>query len=345
MGGLLGIILHSIGGFAAGSFYIPMNLVKKWSWESAWTILGFSAWIVTPILFAYITVPNLFTVLFENISSTHFWTFFWGAMWGIGGLTFGLTMRYLGLSLGMTIALGFSTAVGTFIPPIFNGDFMGLILTTSGKVTLFGVLLSLVGIAITGRAGFLKEKDLDKEQQQESIKEFNLSKGLIIAVISGILSASFAFGLNAGNPIAETATNYGALDLFKNNAVLVWILWGGFVTNMIYNVLMLIKNSTFKDFISSDSPSAKNFMWAAIGGITWYLQFFFYGMGSTYLGKDYEFAGWSLHMASIIFFSNVWGMYFNEWKGVKIKTTNTLYTGLIVIIISFVIIGMGGNIK
>ena len=344
MGGLLGILLHSIGGFAAGSFYIPMNLVKKWSWESAWMILGFSAWIVTPILFAYFTVPDLFTVLFENVSSTHFWTFFWGAMWGIGGLTFGLTMRYLGLSLGMTIALGFSTAIGTFIPPIYNGEFMDLMQTTGGQITLFGVILSLVGIGITGRAGFLKENDLDKEQQKEAIKEFNLSKGMIIAVISGVLSASFAFGLTAGKPIAETATNYGALDLFKNNAVLVWVLWGGFVTNMIYVVFMLIKNSTFKDFTNSKSPLAKNIMWAAIGGTTWYMQFFFYGMGSTYLGEDYEFAGWSLHMASIIFFSNVWGMYFKEWRGVKMKTTNTLYTGLTIIIISFVIIGMGGSV-
>ena len=344
MGPLIGILLHSIGGFAAGSFYIPMNIVKKWSWESAWMILGIAAWIITPITVAYLTVPNLFTILFEGISSTHYWTFFWGAMWGIGGLTFGLTMRYLGISLGMTIALGFCTAFGTLIPPIFAGTFVDLLQTNGGQVTLFGVVLSLVGIGVTGRAGFLKEKDLDKEQQQEAVKEFNLSKGMVIAVISGILSASFAFGLSAGKPIAETALKYGTEHLFQNNAVLVWVLWGGFVSNMFYVVYMLVKNSTFKDFTNKQTPIMKNVIWAAIGGTTWYMQFFFYGMGSTFLGEEYEFASWALHMASIIFFSNIWGMYFKEWKGVSKKTSITLYSGLAIIIISFLVIGMGGSV-
>ncbi len=344
MNSLLGIILHSIGGFAAGSFYIPMNFVKKWSWESAWMVLGFSAWIITPIVVAYITVPDLFTVLFEGISSTHYWTFFWGVLWGIGGLTFGLTMRYLGISLGMTIALGFCTAFGTLIPPIFEGTFMSLLQTTSGQITTFGVVMSLVGIVVTGRAGFLKEKDLDVEAQQETVKEFNLPKGMIIAVISGILSASFAFGLTAGKPIAAVALSHGVQQLFQNNAVLVWVLWGGFTTNMVYVVYMLIKNSTYKDFVATETSLSKNYIWAIVGGTTWYMQFFFYGMGTTFLGEKYEFASWALHMASIIFFSNVWGMYFKEWKGVSRKTNITLYSGLTIIIISFMIIGMGGSI-
>jgi L-rhamnose-H+ transport protein len=345
MGSIIGIILHSIGGFAAGSFYIPMNFVKKWSWETAWMILGIAAWIITPITVAWITVPDFTEVLFKADSSVRFWTYFWGFMWGIGGLTFGLTMRYLGISLGMTIALGFCTAFGTLIPPIFAGTFMDLLSTVGGQVTITGVVLSLIGIGITGRAGFLKEKDLDKEQQQETIKEFNLTKGMIIAVISGILSASFAFGLTAGKPIAEIALSHGAKDLFQNNAVLVWVLWGGFTTNMMYVVFMMLKNKSYTDLKKKDLPLAKNYIWAAIGGTTWYMQFFFYGMGTTFLGEKFEFASWSLHMASIIFFSNLWGVYFKEWKGVSKKTKATLYTGLAVIIISFIIIGAGGNIE
>ena len=266
-------------------------------------------------------------------------------MWGIGGLTFGLTMRYLGISLGMTIALGFCTAFGTLIPPIYDGSFMNLLTTTGGQVTLFGVILSLVGIGITGRAGYFKERDLPKEQQQETVKEFNFSKGMIIAVISGILSASFAYGLTAGKPIAEIALSHGAQDLFQNNAVLVWVLWGGFTTNMVYVLYMMLKNKSYTDLKKKDTPLAKNYIWAAIGGTTWYMQFFFYGMGTTFLGEKFEFASWSLHMASIILFSNLWGMYFKEWKGVSKKTNFTLYIGLAVIIISFIIIGMGGNIE
>ena len=345
MNSLIGIILHSIGGFAAGSFYIPMNIVKKWSWETAWFILGMAAWAITPIVVAGLTVPDISDVLFSADSSTRFWTYFWGFMWGIGGLTFGLTMRYLGISLGMTVALGFCTAFGTLIPPIFAGTFIALIHTTGGLITVSGVLLSLVGIGITGRAGFLKEKDLDKEKQQEVIKEFNLTKGLIIAVISGILSASFAFGLMAGKPIAEIAIQHGARDLFKNNAVLVWVLWGGLTTNMIYVLYMMVKNNSAGELVDTDLPLTKNYLWAAAGGVTWYMQFFFYGMGTTFLGKEYEFASWSLHMASIILFSNLWGIYFKEWQGASTKTLSTLYVGLMVIILSFIMIGMGGNIN
>ncbi len=345
MGTFIGIILHSIGGFAAGSFYIPMNFVKKWSWESAWIVLGFAAWIFTPYIIASFTVPDLMDVFAGAGAPARQWTYFWGVMWGIGGLTFGLTMRYLGISLGMTIALGFCTAFGTLIPPVFEGTFIGLLHTIGGQVTLAGVALSLVGIGITGRAGFLKERDLDKEKQQETVKEFNLSKGMAIAVLSGILSASFAFGLSAGKPVAEVALEHGVRDIFQNNAALVIILWGGFTTNLVYVVYMLVKNSSFTDFYNQDTPLAKNYLWAAIGGVTWYMQFFFYGMGTTFLGERYEFASWSLHMASIIFFSNMWGIYFHEWKGVSRQTRKTLYFGLFIIIVSFTIIGLGGNIE
>ena len=155
MSALFGVLLHAIGGFAAGSFYIPFKIVKKWSWESAWLILGIAAWLISPIVVAYFTVPNLWDVLAAANSDTKMWTYFFGALWGIGGLTFGLALRYLGISLGMTIALGFTTAFGTLIPPIYEGKFMTLIQTKVGLVTFIGIILALVGIAIAGKAGLL----------------------------------------------------------------------------------------------------------------------------------------------------------------------------------------------
>lgn len=342
MGSFIGILLHSIGGFAAGSFYIPMNFVKKWSWESAWLVLGFAAWLITPLFVAWLTVPNLGEILFAADGSVRFWTYFFGLLWGIGGLTFGLSMRYLGIALGMTIALGFCTAFGTLIPPIYDGTFFDLLQTKGGIITLIGVALSLVGILITGKAGSLKEKDFSANKQSDTVKEFNLTKGLIIAIISGILSASFAYGLAAGKPIADIALAEGTQNLFQNNASLVWILWGGITSNLIWVIFLNIRNKTYTDYSNKTTPLAKNYMWAALGGLTWYMQFFFYGMGTTFLSEEYEFASWSLHMASIIFFSNMWGLYFNEWKGVSRKTKQVLSLGLTIIVTSFIIIGMSG---
>ncbi len=346
MGALIGLILHAIGGLAAGSFYIPFKLIKKWSWETSWLVLGFAAWIFSPIIMAWLTVPNLGQVLTAADSKTKFYTFLFGMLWGIGGLTFGLAMRYLGIGLGMAVALGFTAAFGTLIPPIYKGTFTDLLHSDGGLVVLSGVLLSLIGIAIAGKAGMLKEKDLDVSQQQETVAEFNLSKGLIIATISGILSASFAFGLAAGKPIAAQALQLGVPHIFQNNAVLVWILWGGFLTNFIWTMTLSFKNKTFGDFTDKNIPTKpKNYLLAIAGGVTWYFQFFFYGMGTTFLGKKYEFASWTLHMAFIIIFSTLWGLYFKEWKGVSKKTMKTLWLGLAVIIFSTILIGIGNNIS
>ena len=345
MGALIGLLLHAIGGLAAGSFYIPFKLIKKWSWETSWLVLGFAAWIFAPIIMAYFTVPNLGEVVTAADTQTKFYTFLFGMLWGVGGLTFGLAMRYLGIGLGMAVALGFTAAFGTLIPPLYYGTFSELLQTRGGIVVLIGVLVSLVGIAIAGKAGMLKEKDLDAGQQQEAVAEFNLSKGLIIATISGILSACFAFGLAAGKPIADEALRLGVKNIFQNNAVLVWILWGGFLTNFIWTIALSFKNKTFGDFTDKTIPNKpKNYLLAIAGGVTWYFQFFFYGMGTTFLGKEYEFASWTLHMSFIIIFSTFWGLYFKEWKGVSKKTMQTLWLGLAVIIFSTILIGIGNRI-
>lgn len=345
MGALLGVLFHAIGGFAAGSFYLPFKIVKGWKWESAWLVLGFAAWVVSPMIFAYFTVPDLWNVLMSADALTKFWTFIFGLLWGIGGLTFGLSMRYLGISLGMTVALGFCTAFGTLIPPIYGGTFGELMSTSSGQITMIGIITCVIAIAIVGYAGMRKEKEeIIEGGTNEAVVEFDLKKGLTVAVISGILSACFAFGLEAGGTIANIALNAGTKELFKNNAVLVWILWGGMTTNGIYTIFLNWKNSSLSDYSDKSLPLGKNYFWAMLGGLTWYLQFFFYGMGATKLGDKYEFASWSIHMAFIILFSNVWGIYFNEWKGSSTKTNRILGLGLGIIIISILLIGLSDTI-
>jgi len=342
MGAFLGVLLHAIGGFAAGTFYIPIKMVKKWSWESAWLVLGITAWLVVPFLFAWLTTPNLIEVLSSADTTSIFWTYIFGVLWGIGALTFGLTMRYLGVALGMTIALGLTTAFGTLVPPIYKGEMGELLSKPSGQLVFFGIILALIGVAIAGKAGMLKEKDLGSESGE--VEEFNLWKGLGVATIAGILSASFAFGLEAGQPISKTAIDLGVKPIFQNNATLVWILWGGISTNLIYTVYLSIKNKSYEDFSNQSVPLTKNYLWAALGGLTWYLQFFFYGMGTTKLGEEYEFASWAIHMSFIILFSNLWGLYFKEWKGSSQKTYRVLYWGLAIIVSAILIIGLPDKI-
>jgi L-rhamnose-H+ transport protein len=168
-----GLIFHWIGGLASASFYIPYRGVRKWAWETYWLVGGFFSWLIAPWILALLMTRDLPAVFSEADASTLFWTYFFGVLWGLGGLTFGLTMRYLGISLGMAVALGFCAVFGTLLPPIFQGEFVAKVLGThSGLVILLGVGVCVAGIVISGAAGMTKEKEMSDEQKRAVIKEF-----------------------------------------------------------------------------------------------------------------------------------------------------------------------------
>lgn len=351
MQAILGVIFHFIGGFASGSFYIPFKKVKNWAWESYWIVGGLFSWLIVPFLAAWITVPDFLAIIRDTDHSTLFWTYFMGVLWGIGGLTFGLAMRYLGMSLGMSVALGYTSAFGALIPPIYRDlfasddphTFSAMLHSASGQLVLMGVVVCLMGIAICGWAGVLKERELSDEQKKESIKEFNLRKGLIVATISGILSACFNFGIEAGKPMALVAIERGANPLFQNNVIFVVLLWGGLTTNLLWCLLLNARNKTFGNYTDKKTPLANNYLFAALAGTTWFFQFFFYGMGESKLGNGAS--SWILHMAFIIMISTLWGIVLHEWRGVSRKTFATILCGVITIMISVFLVGFGNSLN
>lgn len=340
----LGVSLHAVGGLAAGSFYIPYKGVRNWAWESYWLVGGVLSWIVAPWLVAWLTVPSLLNVLDGSPRSSLMWSYVFGVLWGIGGLTFGLSMRYLGISLGYAVALGFCAALGTLIPPIFSGAIGGMIAGQSGRVVLAGVILCLAGIAVCGHAGILKERELSAESKAQTIAEFNFARGIWVAVLAGVMSACMAFGIAAGKPIAELAVMNGAPPLWQNTPVFIVILAGGFTTNCIWCLFLNWRNHSGGDYLNADgSPLLANYLLSALAGVTWYLQFMFYGMGTTQMGR-YDFASWTLHMAFIIVFSNLWGLALREWKGCGRKTLAWIAGGLLVLVASTIVIGYGNKL-
>jgi L-rhamnose-H+ transport protein len=288
-----------------------------------------------------LVVPGLFSILSEAPPRTIFWTYCFGVLWGIGGLTFGLSMRYLGMSLGYAIALGFCAAFGTIVPPIFRREFVDLLATASGQITLAGILTCLVGIAICGWAGVSKEKEMSEEMKKETIKEFNFTKGLLVAIFAGVMSACMAFAIEAGEPIAALAGEGGTASLWVNSPVYIFIFAGGFTTNFIWCIYLNLKNRTATDYTDArKAPLAGNYVFSALAGIIWYLQFMFFGMGKTRMGV-YDFSSWTIHMAFIIVFSNLWGLFFHEWKGTSRRTHNLIMAGLVVLVLSTVVVGIG----
>lgn len=347
MNALLGIIFHSIGGFSSGSFYMPFKKVKGWAWESYWIVGGLFSWLIVPPVAAYLTIPNFAEIISGASSTVTNFTFLMGLLWGIGGLTYGLGVRYLGMSLGNSVVLGFCSAFGALVPAIYY-DFIPtegkttltqMLHSTGGQLVLFGVLVCIIGIAISGRAGILKESDLTHEQKLESVKEFSLVKGLIIAIISGILSSFFNFGIEAGKPMADVAVETGNNPLFQNNVTYIIVMWGGLTTNFLWCMYLNFKNKTFGDYTNTSTPIGKNIMFSALAGTMWFLQFFFYGMGESKLGNGAS--SWILHMATIILTANIWGLYLKEWSGVSPKAFRTFLVGIATIMLSIVLVGIG----
>jgi hypothetical protein len=535
MNPILGVFFHWLGGLASGSFYVPFRGVKRWSWETYWLVGGVFSWIIAPWVGAWVNTTDVPAVLAATSGQTLWWTYFFGALWGFGGLTFGLTMRYLGMSLGMAVALGYCAAFGTLIPPLYHGNFShDLLEPTAGKVVLMGVIVCLAGIAVAGLAGKTKESEMSAEEKRNAVKEFDFKKGILVATFSGIMSACFAFGLDAGtsikhrtletdyinsahaagakdvtfaapveaadvekllaalnaapgekaakfekledvlavldapalarvknhaasqadakvvalpyyqlqpvtdlldalngmadSPLAKRLLAYNetlsqlarslsgnaekeqvlnvvlnqptlqlketslAIDgagvdflaihnkhsLWQNLPVLIVVLLGGFTTNFLWCLLLNLNNRTGYQYFTSTpreqsplamavaaggegaahpadapldgradptpAPLIANYFFAALAGVTWYFQFFFYSMGETQMGR-FGFASWTLHMASIIIFSTLWGFYFHEWRGASSKARSLIFTGIATLIASTMIIGYGTWLK
>lgn len=338
---VFGIILHWIGGFSSASFYVPYNQVKKWTWVTYWITLGFVAWIIMPTVGGLLTTPDLFGILSKSSWNSMAWTYMFGVLWGFGGLMAGLALRYLGLSLGQSITLGISAIIGTLVPAIIDNNIVALVTTIPGGVISLGLFICLIGISFTGYAGVLKDKLLTEVQKKESVKEFSVGKGLIMAILGGIMSACMAFAFMAGKPIADAAINVGTARVFMNMPLLVLALAGGFTTNFIYSMILSTRNKSFGDYsLRPRKTLLRNYFLALCSGLMWYGQFFFYGMGTTKMGQ-YDFASWSIHMASIIIFSNLWGIWLKEWKLVGKKTLVFLWIGILLLILSVTMIGFG----
>jgi len=295
-----------------------------------------------PWIGGFLTAPHFIEILKESPLSSKLLTYLFGLLWGLGGLGAGLALRYLGLSLGQSISLGVCAIVGTVVPAIMDNKLGMLFSSSAGVIILLGFLICIAGIILCGYAGVLKDKALTDEQKQESVKEFSATKGIIMAVIGGVMSACMAIAIKFGGPIAHLAISKGAQTVFMNNPSYVFILAGGFTTNFIYTIIS--KSKINKSEVALTSQSSKifyrNSLMAILSGIMWYGQFFFYGMGTTKMGK-FDFASWSIHMASIIIFSNLWGLWLKEWQLVNKSVIRYLLAGISLLIVSVILIGFG----
>ena len=325
---IIGLLIIAVGAFCQSSSYVPINRIKKWSWESYWIVQGVFAWLVFPFLGALLAVPeghSLFEIYAAHPTDA-LWAMFFGVLWGVGGLTFGLSMRYLGVALGQSVALGTCAGLGTILTPIFTGN-------TSDLTTpvLVGVVVTLLGIGIIGYAGSLKSASLSEEEKKKAVKDFNFTKGITVALLAGFMSACFSIGLGFG----ESLFFEESAEIYKTLPATFMVTLGGFMTNAVYCFYQNGKNKTWGDY-GQTNLYLNNVLFCALAGILWYSQFFGLSLGKGFLTSSPALLtfSWCILMSLNVTFSNVWGIILKEWKGCSQKTIITLLIGLVVLIVS-----------
>lgn len=334
---IIGLLIIAVGAFCQSSCYVPINKIKDWSWESYWIVQGVFAWLVLPFLGALLAVPegqSLFG-LFAQAPSFNVWmTILFGVLWGVGGLTFGLSMRYLGVALGQSIALGTCAGLGTIMGPVLLNIFFPELdaLSSLTFAVILGVVVTLVGIAIIGVAGGMKSAALSEEEKKEAVKDFNFPKGLAIALLAGFMSGCFNVGLEFGKDI-----NFGELTdpMFRTLPATFLVTFGGFITNMIYCFYQNSANGTWGDY-KKTAVWGNNLLFCLLAGALWYSQFFGLALGKGFLTESPTLMTLSfcILMALNVVFSNVWGIILKEWKGCSPKTIAVLICGIVVLVIS-----------
>ncbi len=328
---VIGLLIIAVGAFCQSSSYVPINKIKSWSWESYWLVQGVFAWLVFPFIGAWLSVSGIgsfgdLLALMQAEAKSTWLTILFGALWGVGGLTFGLSMRYLGVALGQSIALGTCSALGAILGPVFTGHAADLT-----SAVIIGVLVTLVGIAIIGVAGAMKSAALPEEEKKKAVKDFNFGKGIFVALLAGFMSACFNIGLSFGQGLYLEGTK----PIFQTLPATMLVTFGGFLTNACYCLYQNNKNKTFGDY-RQGSLWGNNILFCGLAGLLWYSQFFGLSLGKGFL-TDYPVLitfSWCILMSLNVVFSNVWGIVLKEWKGVSRKTVAVLVCGIIVLIIS-----------
>jgi L-rhamnose-H+ transport protein len=338
---LLGTGLHAIGGASAASCYLPSTQTRKWSWGTFWLVQALFAWIIMPLFLGWLTVPGFFRILAEAPSKPFWAAFLLGGAYGFGGMSFGKAINYIGYSLTYTLAIGISAVLGTIFPLIIFGGLGNFFTKPGGNIVLIGMILSLIGVILCGWAGFKKEKDLNAITLDQ--KGFNMTIGLLLTIVAGVLSGVFNLSLEYGQPIADIAAQNGAGN-FQGNAKMILSTSGCFAVNFIWFVVAGIRQGTLKEFLPGHGVTGKeifrNWSWSALAGSLWCFQFFFYGLGHVKMG-NFQFVSWVLHMSMLIFFSYIVGLLMKEWKSVKPQTNVILIIGLLTLITSFCVTSYG----
>jgi len=340
---IIGILSALVSGLLNGSFAAPMKRMTRWQWENIWLIWAVWALIIVPCVIAWATVPDLLNVYRQTDSPDLLKTLLLGAGWGAGAITFGVGLYMVGLSLGYSIIMGVTAVAGALIPMlIFNPD---KVATPGGFVIILGMVVTVAGVTLCGRAGIIKEKEAKTENSNQP-NRYKFKWGLLVCLASGILNSLLNLSFVFGQPIADTARESlaeAALVSFRaSNAIWVLTLLGAFVTNLLYCGGCLLVKKTWRNY--SQPQTGIYWFYAFLMGTLWMTGVALYGAGASNLGKLGATVAWVILMATTVLIGNLWGVLSGEWKNASPKARRSMTRGLLLLIGAIVLVSLGNYI-
>ncbi len=342
---IFGILLIATGAFSSGSFAVPFAKIKGWQWETYWMVFSIGAYLIVPLIACFVFTPDFLSIIRSTSDQIIIIVFVLGAVYGVGNLSFGLSLRYLGLSLGYALSLGLMLAIGTLIPPVIDGRLKIMLESSGGNLLLAGIAVAAIGIAFSAWAGIEKDKSVSPEKKKESIGEFNLTKGILAALLVGITGSAMALGFEQGLPISGVAEANGTNPLFSMMPVYLVFLLGTSVSTLVWCIFLGVRNKSVKNYVQAASSKTLvlNYGFGLLAGLLWFSQFIFYGMGKSKMGP-FTFTSWGILMALTIGFASLWGLLRGEWKGASLKVYMIMALSLLILIAASFMIGISGSV-
>ncbi|MCL5104649.1 MAG: hypothetical protein M1133_11140 [Armatimonadetes bacterium] len=346
MNPLVGVIVAVLSAILVGSFMIPMKKTPKWEWENTWLVYSLVGLIIAPCTVAFITVPNLLGALRDSGGGVLLMVFLFGLGWGFGSNLFGRGSSIIGVGLGFAITIGLLTGVGALVPLVMKPE---VFLTPSGLTVTAGVLLTLVGVAISGRAGISKETQERAAEQRSGASEMvkpegSYAKGLIYCIVSGaILLPMLNFAFVFGAPIMKSAIANGASSVAASDASWTIACLGGFLGNFIFLAAILNKRKTWSVYRTSRA-GLDHWFFAGLMGILWLGGVATYGRAAAIMGTLGPSAGWAIFNGGSIAVAGIWGVIAGEWRTGKGKPIRTMYAGLVVLALAVIVLGYGNSL-
>ncbi len=331
---VLGFVLVFIAAIAGGGLAVPLKNRRKFELENIYIPSTLVMMIFLPLIMGALVAPEWVEAVRAAGAQTVWAGVAYGFGWGVGAVLFGYGVTMAGMSVGYATIMGINTAVGSILPFLVKSP--ADLLTPGGLVILAGIAGCVIGVAVCGWAGSLRER-----QSGLSGERRKFGAALLVCVASGVLSSCANLGFAFTSRVGDEALRLGASPVFSTLASWMPVFWGAAAALLLWFGGLQIKKGTWRKNVGQHA--AHDWMMGILMGVIWFVATIPYGMGAYYLGRLGTSVGWAVNIASSLLVANVFGFLTREWTGVPSRVLRILYSGLAILIAAIVLLAVGSS--